>query len=167
MSLTKIQALEKTAALWTEVAERTEQRQEVVEPGEILLEMGEEVVNECFLCHYVIEKNGSNIVFDDTECSRLCPVKSWSEKPRSYVRRCDDAGTYYYGWVRAKNNGNWKEAAVCAKKVAYLVYNEALKEGAAQTERGRRVASVIVSIFCAVCTAAVMTGLVRLALFLL
>lgn len=48
MSLTKIQALEKTAALWTEVAERTEQRQEVVEPGEILLEMGAEVVNECF-----------------------------------------------------------------------------------------------------------------------
>lgn len=167
MSLTKIQALEKTAALWTEVAERTEQRQEVVEPGEILLEMGAEVVNECFLCQYVIEKNGSDIVFDDTECSRLCPVKSWSEKPRSYIRRCDDAGTYYYGWVRAKNNGNWEQAAMCAKKVAYLAYNESLKERAAQVGRLYKIASMIEYLFCALCTAAVMTGLVRLVLFVL
>ena len=113
-TITKSEAIALHRRMWNYIADETEQRQEVVDKADALIEMGiglRDVAYRCFCCEYGIQKFGPKL-----RCE-ACPIK-WSG------RHCYDPGELYDLWEDAVDGGDWEFASRLARVIANLPEKE-------------------------------------------
>lgn len=107
--LTKKKAIEKHREMWTWLAEKTEERKEIVRKvsffAENYVRKSEIPHQKCYCCEYMLEKNVKE------RCIGCCII-DWGDD-----HDCMGDASLYTKWVHA---GSWMNAARLAREIAEL-----------------------------------------------
>lgn len=127
MTMTKIQALRKTAKMWEDIASETLSQERIVQKKEILEKYGEDPAGKCYLCEYMKQKYGwKGVVTSRKSCEDHCPVNWWGcDETGRAIRVCVDIGSVFNKWAYSKD---YLEAAYWAEEIRNIAQTMLYRE---------------------------------------